>query len=74
MMKRVKGGIQKHYCDKCGKPIYDHIPKASTIKLFGQLIPEFTSKKHCDFKMVWGNKKRGIEPGEYCKECHESMY
>ena len=74
MKKRVKGGIEKHYCDKCGKLIYDHIPKKPTVKLFGQWLPEVTSKKYCDYKMEWGNKKRGIEAGEYCKECYDKMW
>ena len=74
MKKRVKGGIEKHYCDKCGKLIYDHIPKQPTIKLFGQWIPEVTTKKHSDYKIVWGNRKKGIEAGEYCLECHNKMF
>lgn len=74
MKKRVKGGIEKHYCDKCGKNIYDHIPTEPTVKLFGQWIPEVKSKRHCEFRMVWGNKKKGIEAGEYCLECHNKMY
>ena len=74
MKKRVKGGIEKHYCDKCGKLIYDYIPKQPTIKLFGQWIPEFGVKKHCDYRREYGNKKRGIVAGEYCIECYEKMY
>ena len=27
MKRNVRGGIIKHYCDKCGKNIYDYIPK-----------------------------------------------
>lgn len=73
MKKKVKGGIEKHYCDKCGKLIYDHIPKEPTIKLFGMYIPEFSAKKHSEFRMEWGNKKLGIEAGEYCLECFNEM-
>lgn len=74
MKKKVKGGREKHYCDKCGKNIYDYIPKEPTIKLFGQWIPEVTVKKHCEYKREFGCKKRGIEAGEYCIECHNQMY
>ena len=74
MKKKVKGGIEKHYCDKCGKLIYDKIPKEPTVKFLGQWIPEFSSKKHCDYRMVWANRKRGIEAGEYCIECHDKMF
>lgn len=74
MKKRVKGGIEKHYCDRCGKLIYDDIPKAPTIKMFGQWLPEFTIKKHCDYKIGWENKKKGIQAGEYCKECYNDLY
>ena len=74
MKKRVKGGIEKHYCDKCGKLIYDDIPKESTVKFLGQWIPEFSRKRYCDYKMDYGYKKRGIKAGEYCIECHNQMY
>ena len=75
MKKRVKGGIEKHYCDKCGRLIFDHIPKEPTVKLFGKYIPEFSCKRYCEYRLdLCGNKKRGIARGEYCKECHDKMY
>lgn len=74
MRKRVKGGIEKNYCDKCGKLIYDLIPKSKTVELLGMTVPEYTMKKHNDYKIEYGCKKRGIAPGMYCVECHKTLY
>lgn len=74
MKKRVKGKIEKHYCDKCGKLLYDHIPKTPTLKFMGQWIPEFSVRTYCQYTREYGNRKRGIQAGEYCKECHKKMY
>ena len=73
MKKKVKNGIEKHYCDKCGKNIYDYIPKAPTVKFMGQWIPEFAPKRYCNSHRVLGNRKRGIEAGEYCEECYKEI-
>lgn len=73
MKKRVKGGIEKHYCDRCRKNIYDHIPKEPTVKFLGQWIPEFSVKRHCDSYRVMPCRKRGIAAGEYCAECHKEI-
>lgn len=32
MHKRVKGGIEKHYCDNCGKLLFDYIPKKRVVR------------------------------------------
>ena len=73
MKKRVRNGIEKHYCDRCGKNIHDYIPKESTVKLFGQWIPEFYVKRYCDSYRVSASRSRGIEAGEYCKECYQEI-
>ena len=75
MTKKVKGGILKHYCDSCGKLLYDDIPREPTVKVFGQWVPEYSKKIHCDFKVVLGNnRKKGIRAGTYCEECHAKMF
>ena len=75
MTKKVKGGIVKHYCDKCNKLIYDTIPKKeqSAIKVFGIPVIEIEIKRYCEFRMIWENKKLGIKAGEYCLECAKQM-
>lgn len=74
MIKKVKGGILKHYCACCGKLLYDEIPKEPTVKALGQFIPEYSIKRYCCFKVEFGNKKKGIQAGDYCKECHDKMF
>lgn len=74
MKKIVKNGIEKHYCDRCNKNIYDCIPKEPTVKFLGQWIPEFSTKRHCDSHRVNASRSKGIKAGEYCKECYEEIY
>lgn len=73
MRKKVKNGIVKVYCNRCGKNVYDEIPKEPTVKLFGQYIPEVKLKRHCEFRSVMASKKRGIKAGVYCLECAEAI-
>ena len=73
MKKRVKGGIEKHYCDKCKKNIYDCIPKEPTVKFLGQWIPEFRMKRHCDSFRVMASRSKGIAAGEYCTDCYQEI-
>lgn len=73
MKKRVKGGIQKTYCDRCKKLLYDEIPKPPSVKFCGMWIPEFKMKNHADYEVLAASKKRGIEAGVYCKECAEIL-
>ena len=76
MKKKVKGGILKHYCDKCGKLLYDDIPKVteSPIMLFGMVVPEYKRKTHNEYRHENGCIKRNIKAGDYCVECHETMW
>jgi hypothetical protein len=75
MHKRVKGGIEKHYCDNCGKLLFDYIPKnESSVELFGVPVPEYKMKRHAEFRYDHGCKKKGIQRGEYCVECLETLY
>ena len=71
MKRNVRGGIIKHYCDKCGKNIYDYIPKKeqSGIQVFGMTIPEYSVKRYCDYRVVTSRKNRG----DYCLECHNKL-
>ena len=73
MKKIVKNGIEKHYCDKCRKNIYDMIPKEPTVRFLGQWIPEFKPKRYCDSRRVMPNRRKGIVAGEYCTECYEAI-
>jgi hypothetical protein len=73
MKKRVKNGIVKVYCDRCGKNIYDEIPKEPTVKLMGQFIPEVAHKRHCEFRMLMASRKKGIKAGLYCLDCAEAI-
>lgn len=73
MKKIVKNGIEKHYCDKCKKNIYDLIPKEPTVKFLGQWIPEFTPKRHCNSYRVNASRSKGIKAGEYCEECYREV-
>ncbi len=73
MKKIVKNGIEKHYCDRCKKNIYDLIPKEPTVKFLGQWIPEFTPKRHCDSYRVNASRSKGIKAGEYCKDCYQEI-
>lgn len=76
MKKRVKGKIEKHYCDKCRKLLYEHIPQKPQFKILGQWIPEFREKRYCAFVREWGEGEEGtiVAIKEYCKECHEKIY
>ena len=73
MKKRVRGGIEKHYCDRCGKNIYDLIPKEPSVKCMGLWIPEFKMKRHCEHHTVFANRKKGVDAGEYCKDCYAKV-
>jgi hypothetical protein len=73
MKKVVKGKIEKHYCDRCRKNIYDYIPKEPTVKFMGQWIPEFTPKRYCDSHRVMPSRSKGIKGGEYCTECYNEI-
>lgn len=74
MKKIVKGKIEKHYCDKCGKNIFDYIPKNSNIQLFGMTIPEYSVKRYCDYKGVQRYRKGEVrQNNEYCLECWNDL-
>lgn len=66
MKKRVKNGIEKRYCDVCGKNIFDYIPKEPTIQLGGEWLPEYRVKTYCEYKII------NIPYGEYCMECYKA--
>ena len=69
MKKRVKNGIEKHYCDKCGVNIYDHVPKKTqTLKIMGLPVIECDTKRHCDFRIVFSKPY-----GEYCLDCYNEL-
>ena len=63
MIKKVKGGKEKHYCDMCGKLLYDLIPKESTITFLGLPVPEFTRKTYEKYERRLGK--------EYCEHCYK---
>lgn len=67
MRKRVKNGIEKYYCDVCGKNVYDYVPKKSSIQAFGMVIPEYKVKKHCEYVQI----RKVSKQADYCKECAE---
>lgn len=67
MHKKVKNGIEKHYCDVCGALLYDLIPKnKTTATIFGIAIPEYGMKVHCKYER--DSKK------EYCEKCYKEVY
>lgn len=66
MHKKVKNGIEKHYCDVCGKLLYDLVPKNKiTATIFGIAIPEYGIKEYCKCKR--DTKK------EYCEKCYKEV-
>ena len=69
MKKIVKRKIEKHYCDKCGKSIFDYIPKNSGFTLFGMYVPEFAVKRHGEHRIVTSRRNRG----EYCIDCYNEL-
>lgn len=69
MKKIVKGKIEKHYCDCCGRSIYDFIPRPTTRKLFGAFVLEMHFKKNYEFKR-YGS---GRNEKEYCMDCYEDV-
>lgn len=62
MIKKVKGGREKHYCEVCGELLYDLIPKESTITFLGIPVPEYNQKVYKKYKNVLGK--------EYCENCY----
>lgn len=64
MRKKVKGGIIKHYCDSCGKLLYDETLKESTITFLGIPVPEYTSKTYEKYERVLGKV--------YCENCYKN--
>ena len=69
MKKRVKGRIEKYYCDECGKNICDYVPKKSELQLFGMTIPEYGIKKYCEYVQI----RKVSKQADYCKECYENL-
>lgn len=66
MRKKVKSGIEKHYCDECGVLLYDIVPKNKiTATIFGIPIPEYTIKSYCKSKCGYGK--------ELCEKCYTTM-
>lgn len=70
MKKTVKGKIVKHYCDCCGKNIYDCKPKKSELKSMSIYIPEYTFERYCEFRSGIGKGNRE----EYCIECYKKLF
>ena len=69
MKKKVKNGIEKHYCDTCGKLLYDLVPDKSKptsktrCKLGTITISYCNTKRYC--------KSHSAPQGrEYCDECY----
>ena len=69
MLKRVKGKIQKYYCDVCGKNVFDYVPNGAFMNVLGMRIPVYDVRKHCEYvqKSCLGKSS------EYCKECYEKL-
>ena len=67
MQRKVKNGIEKHYCDRCGTMLYDYVPKHKiTATIFGIAIPEYGVKTYC-------KHERGLGGKEYCEKCFKEV-
>lgn len=61
MVKRVKGGIEKHYCDCCGKLLYDYIP-IKTINFHGINMTTVKEKTYIkEWRILGGRQFCSIE-------------
>jgi protein-arginine kinase activator protein McsA len=71
MKKIVKNKIEKYYCDKCGKNIFDMIPVKSSKNdtFFGMTIPEYHIKRYSEFKKI----QKGRNQFHYCLDCYKNI-
>lgn len=66
MKKIVKSHIEKHYCDMCGKLLFDYIPNPKKdSSCFGITIHHMDIKKYCDHT----DCGFGYNYKEYCTDC-----
>ena len=64
MRKKVKGGIEKYYCDCCGKLVYDLILSGrENFTLSGMSIAKYKPKKYDDYINCYSGKV-------FCMDCY----